>query len=371
MRTKVIPQVRFYEDDSLDRVYDLEKVFDQIQEQRKTAPMIRLDFAQIVEELRGHESFLLTSHANPDGDAIGSVLGLYHLLRAMGKKEICCALADPIPKIYKVLPGAEKIIGPDVEESEEDTDVPDFEVVVLMDVAKLERIGEIEEWIDEDAKIILLDHHLSEEHDATLGFSDSTYASTTEIMYELWQAAGLKLTREAAHCLYVGQITDTGAYRYSNTNPRSHRIAAGLLESGIDHASITADIYDTMSLEKFALLKLCFSRMTLCAGNRAAYSWLSTEDLHGCGAKKEHLDGLVNFARNLEGVEVGVLFYEVETGKTKVSLRSQRNFNSAKFLEEFGGGGHAPAAGATIESPLEECVAMILHRLEETLGERS
>ncbi len=364
LRTRVTPEVRFFADDTLDDVYRLEEVFDEIKEERKNMPMNPVELDEMAQELLKSNSFLLTSHANPDGDAVGSLLALYHFLRAAGKQEITCVLADPIPKIYQDLPGAGVI-------RLCEGDPPEYEAAVLLDVASLDRIGAVSQWVPRDKKILVLDHHREDSPDGTLGFIDPSYAAVGEIICELFTAAGRPMTLEAAHCAYVAQITDTGGFRYSNTNARSHRLAATMVDAGLDVAAICRHVFETISLPKFELLRLVLERRMLLAGGRIAFSYTTADDLREVDWKKEDLNGLVNFLRNIEGVEAGLLFHSPKPGATKVSMRAGNGFNAAEFLKTFGGGGHAAAAGATLEAPLEEARKEVLDALAAAMGEKA
>ncbi|MBI2431840.1 MAG: 30S ribosome-binding factor RbfA [Candidatus Hydrogenedentes bacterium] len=364
LRMRYTPEVRFLEDQTLDRVYQLEEVFHEIHEERKRAPMIKLSLVEIVEEFRKGNSFLVTSHVNPDGDSVGSILALEQLLRAMNKEKITCAMADPVPSVYANLKGAKKIIDCTAER-------PDFDVLIILDVSSLDRIGCVAQWVDEKVRIIVIDHHLVDNPEGTVGFIDPSYAAVGEIVAELFEVAGVPLTREAAHCAYVAQITDTSAYRFSNTNSRSHHLAARLLDTGLDVSAISREVLDIISVSKVKLLRLVLDRMEFRAQGKLAASYITAEDIAAAGGSKDDITGLVNYAGNIDGVQVGLLFNAHEPGKTKVSLRSRPSFNSAEFLEEFGGGGHAAAAGATLDSPLEEVQPMLLDRLEHLLEEES
>ncbi|HPO13985.1 MAG TPA: 30S ribosome-binding factor RbfA [Candidatus Hydrogenedentes bacterium] len=356
LRMRYTPEIRFFPDDSLDEVYHLEQVFQEIHEDQKHTPMIKLDLPGVLSDVAGASSILLTTHENPDGDAVGSLLGMYHLLKLMGKERVACVMTDPVPRLYRNLPGAKQIKAPGAKQ-------PNFEVAVLVDVSSLERVGTVAPWL-ENRKIRVIDHHLEEGQHGASGYIDPSYAASGEIVADMFALAGVPLTPEAAHCLYVAQITDTGGYRFSNTNARSHRIAATLLETGLDVATISSDVFEVISKPKFELLHRVIDRMQLLAEGRLAWSYVTARDLSDAQAKKEDTDGLVNYARNIEGVEVGVLFNAVEPSLTKVSLRSRKNFNSAEFLNAYGGGGHAAAAGATIEKSMEEVQREIIGQLE-------
>ena len=363
LTTRVTPEIRFFPDETLDQVYHLQEIFDDIHRERKEKPMNHVDLETIVEEFREAQSFLLTAHNNPDGDAVGSMLALYHFLKALGKQDIACVLDDPVPKIYATLPGANTILRCE-------DDKPDYDLAVILDVSSFERIGDVAEWIGDDKKIVVLDHHQEDNPVGSIGFIDTTYAAVGEIVAELFEVANIPLSPEAAHCAYIAQITDTGGYRYSNTNARSHRIAARLLDTGLDTATICSDIFERISRPKFKLLQRVLHRHAFLCQDRATHSYVTSKDLDETDAKKEDLNGLINHLKNIEGIEVGILFNAVTPDLTKVSLRSTLDFNAAKFLGEFGGGGHAAAAGATIEAPIEEARQRILERLEITLGEK-
>lgn len=363
IRLRFTPEIRFKADETLDQVYALEKVFEAIQEDRKAQPMLHLDFAGVLEELKNARSFMITSHVSPDGDAVGSVLALKYLLEGLGKTEIYCVLADPVPAIYAHLPGASTIMSPDAE-------IPDYELAVIVDVARLNRIGDVAGLITEDEKVLVIDHHLEEHPEGDFGLVDATYAATGEIMVELFTEAGVDLTPEAAHCAYVAQITDTGGYRYSNTNARSHRIAALLHEVKIDHAEICSDVFDMFSRPKILLMKTVLDRMELSCDGRVATSYVTQEDIDEVGGKKEDLNGLVNYLRNIDGVDVGILFTGVDGETTKASVRSSHAFNAATFLKEYGGGGHAAAAGVTLHEAVPAARERLVSRLQTLLESR-
>lgn len=365
LRMRVTPEIRFFPDDTLDQVYHLEEVFQEIQQERNNAPMIQVGLPAIAQELRAAKAFLVVSHEFPDGDAVGSVLGMAHLLRLLGKERVVCALPDPVPRLYRRLPGANKITLWR-EES------PAFDLAIILDVSSLDRIGKLSSWINPAAKkALVLDHHLDQGPEGCIGFIDASYAATGEIIADLFDAAEVPLNLEAAHCLYVAQITDTGGYRFSNTNPRSHRIAAKLLEIGLDVSTICSEVFEVISAPKLELLRRMLDRMETALEGRLAFSYVTTQDFAESGGAKEDSDGLINFIRNREGVLVGVLFNAVEAAVTKVSLRSRSGFDSAAFLGAYGGGGHAAAAGATVNRPLSEVQPEIIAQLIEKLGERA
>jgi phosphoesterase RecJ-like protein len=267
-----------------------------------------------------------------------------------------------VPGLSKSLPGADKILSPT-------SDTPKFDVMMVVDVSTFDRIGDMSQWISEDCKVITVDHHVEEHPEGTLGLIDTSYAAAGEMVADLFTMAGIDLTQDAAHCIYVAQITDTGNYRFSNTNARSHRIAATLHDTGLDTSLIYQEIFGNVALPRFELMRCVLARAEFSASGRLAHAYVTAQDLKEAGASKEHLDNLANMLRDVEGVEVGIVFHGVDAETTKLSFRSGPNFDSASFLQRFGGGGHAAAAGATIQQGLEAVQKDVLSQCVQVLGE--
>lgn len=364
LKLRFTPEVRFFPDETLDEVYHLEETFQKIHEEQASMPMNMITMETVVEEFRAARSVLVTSHSNPDGDAVGSMLALGCLLRELGVADVHLVLADPVPAMYRSLPGVKSIRQPGAEK-------PRVDLVVIVDVAQYDRIGNVAEWIGPEDKVLVIDHHLETNPKGTVGVVDPSYAAAGEMVADLFETAGVALSAEAAHCAYVAQTTDTGGYRFSSTNARSHRIAARLVEAGIDVAAISGEVFDTMPRGKFNLLRLVLERTRFQADGRIAWAHIEGDDLRETGGTREDLNGLVNYIRNVEGVEVGLLFTSVEAGVTKVSARSAKTFNAAAFLKEFGGGGHAAAAGVTLDMAMAEAQEALLSALEQRMGAAS
>lgn len=362
LRMRVTPEIRFHEDKSLDEVYHLEQVFERLHEEQDKAPMLKLDFQAMIEEITRGNAFLICSHENPDGDAVGSMLGLAELLRAMGKSKVHCALADPVPSLCSFLKGAKDVLPPDAE-------VPEFDTLVIVDVAQRDRIGGIREWIKPGTRVLVVDHHLVETPFGHAGLIDPSYAAVGEMIVDLFNAAEIPLTKAAAECAYVAQITDTGSFQYSNTTPRSHRLAAQILETGIDAAHIARAAFAVMTRTQFDLFRIAIARIQIAANGKIAYSYISQQELDEHQATRQALEGLVNYCRNIEGVEAGLFFTGVEPGLTKLSIRSAEGFSAAEFARRFDGGGHAAAAGATIREDLDAAIERVVTALASTLGE--
>lgn len=312
-------------------------------------------------ELQGAESFLLTTHAGPDGDAIGSVLALQHFLLALGKSDLTVACHDPVPKAYAWLPLADRIVDSSALRSE-------YDLVVIIDVAQRARIGTISDRIGADQRILVLDHHKEQSPCGTINFMDPTLASASEIVVDLYHEAGLVLSPEAASCAYVGLATDTGGFRFGNTNARAHAHAETLVAAGVDVAAITSRVFDDVSRKKLSLMRVLLDNLVIGDNGKYSYSTITKEYMDSRNATAEDLEGLVNITRDIEGVIVGALFREVADKQTKVSLRSKGDFDSSACLNAFGGGGHAGAAGATIDMPLTACRVAVLAAIKDQLS---
>ncbi len=361
LRMRYTPEIRFFPDETLDSVYHLEEVLEEIHTDQRQSPMLVLTLEQVIEELRSSESLLLTTHVNPDGDAIGSVLGLWHLLRALGKTRTSMAVEGGVPRSYTTLPGAKRILNHDAER-------PSFDTVVILDCSSFDRIGEIADWIVPSTKVIVIDHHQDAGPPGTMGHIDPAQAATGELLMDLYDAAGVEVSADAALCLYIAQITDTGGYRFSNTTATSHEKAARLIRTGIDVASVSNDVFYSLPRAKFELMRRLTAHASFHVNGILADSWLSPEDFRDAQATREDTEGLVNIIKHVNGVRVAALFTAFESGYCKLSLRSEGDFDCAAFLRHYGGGGHVAAAGVTLELPIDTARKTLLAALEEQLS---
>ncbi|GMV94171.1 MAG: DHH family phosphoesterase [Candidatus Hydrogenedentota bacterium] len=322
--------------------------------------MPKTDKDEVIEALCAASRVLVTSHVNPDGDAVGSVLALAQLARSLGADDVVMSLHDPVPRVYDWLAGVDEILPPDEVTGS-------FDTVLIADANSCERVGAVCAFIKGASTVVIVDHHLTEERNGTVHLIDSTYAATGEIVVDLFEAAGVELDCAVAECLYVALSTDTGNFRYANTTARSHRAAARLIETGINVREITSRVIDTMTIGKFRLLRRLLDRAELGDGGRIAHGYILERDLAETGALAEDVDGLINYLRNLEGVQLAILIRESEPAVTKVSFRSQPTINAAEIAQHFGGGGHAMAAGATLPYPLQEAKAELFRYLRGAL----
>lgn len=366
LHMRYIPEIRFFPDDSLDRVYAMEEVFNKIHETREQQPFIHLNLPTLIEEIKTSDRIMLTTHERPDGDAIGSLLGLWYWLESQGKEVVFPMIAKKVPKMYLFMPRADKIL------TLEDEEPPHINVdtVIIVDVASLDRIGDVAQLVVPAHKVIVIDHHDTPGANGLMGFIDASYSACGEIIAEMFLTTQTPLTKESAVCLYVAQATDTGGYRFSNTKARSHQIASVLLETEFDLEEINTKIFDTMTIYQFELLKRIVNRTKIEINGKVSYSYLNQKDFEQIGATLEDCHNLVNVLRDIEGVVVGVLFTEMTSGKTKVSIRSRKEFHAGEFLTQYGGGGHQCAAGGVLNMPLEEAKALIISNIEKEIKKK-
>ena len=316
----------------------------------------RTDLNGILAALRESASVLVCSHVSPDGDSVGSAIACCRLLRALGVPRVDCVQPDPVPERYDWIPGAESVLAP--------SQVCDrYETLLIVDVAQVKRIGGVANLIHEDMNIVVLDHHLEEDPYGDIVHLDPTASATGELVVDLYEAAGMPIDTDAATAMYVAITTDTGGFRFANTTARTHRHTATLVDKGIDVSEISRRVFDLTPLSKFRLMVRVLDRARFLAAGRIAFSELSEADLDELHATGEDMEGLINFMRNVVGVEVAVLFREFDNDVTKFSVRSTNGLNAAEFCKPFGGGGHVAAAGATVEEPLKEVRPRVLDRL--------
>lgn len=260
---------------------------------------------------------------------------------------------------FKVLPAAEKIEVVDrIDEN--------FDVLVLLDTGELERTG-IENIENCYSKLINIDHHVTSEGIGDLFYINSSSAATGEIIYQIVKLMGIDNDKEIATCLYTSIFTDTGGFKYSNTTSITHQIAGDLINTGIDFVYIINKVFDEMSLSKFNLLKDVLQTLELFEGNKIAFLTVTKEMLKKNGASRDETENIINFARNIEDVEIAAIFIE-EEDKIKVSLRSKYYIDCAQIAKEFGGGGHLRAAGfSSRNASLAAVKENLLRRLKSDL----
>ncbi|HPU00701.1 MAG: bifunctional oligoribonuclease/PAP phosphatase NrnA [Firmicutes bacterium] len=309
------------------------------------------DQEKVIALFRELGSFNLVSHMQPDGDSIGSLLALGEALAMLGKG-VRLFTPAPVPRKYAFLPGSENIsAGSDGWEEEA--------AAVVVDCSDLERTGHFKEQIRRAAVVINIDHHVTNRRFGTANLVDPEAAATGEIVFRLLESLQLKPTASIAECLYVAISTDTGSFKFENTTAAAHRAAAALLESQpLNPGIISQRLFDEHPLSYLLLLKKVLGTLELYGGKRVAVITASRDMLEQCGAQPDELDGIINYARNIEGVEIGIMFYIDGSGEIKIGFRS-KNIDVSALAGRMGGGGHPRAAGCRLKGaygPVKERV---------------
>lgn len=300
---------------------------------------------RIVDAIRGHQTFCIVGHMRPDGDCVGSQLGLTLALRAEGKKAWCWN-QDPIPQKYRFLDPDQVI----------ETPKPGmkFDCVIATDAASFERLGEVGKHITNRKLFINIDHHESNTRYADLNWVSAREPSSGELIYRLLKVARWPITKPIADLLFTAISTDTGSFQYATTRPGTFHAGAELVTRGADLAHICNEVYQSYPVSRARLLKHVYSKFKLTHDDRIAYFWLKKADLARTGADSNDTEGLIDHVRAIEPVVVACVFEEIEPGLTRISLRSKTDkVNVSDVCALFGGGGHSAAAGARIAgSPL-------------------
>ena len=299
----------------------------------------------IADIIRKGRRFLVTSHVRLDGDAVGSELALYEALRGLGKEAVVYN-QDRTPQMYAFLPDAGVIVnrlGP----------LEGFDAVFVLDCSEIERVGDEAPRIAGIRQIVNIDHHISNDRYGHLTLTDPEASSTGEMVFRLLDAMGLEITKDMAVNLYTAILTDTGAFRYANTGPRTFAAAGRLLEKGADPAGIAQQVYETFPAVKIRLLARALTTLEFDWEGRIAALTVSKSMLDEAGAEWEHTEGFVEYPRSIEGVQVAAFLSEIGEGLYKVSLRSKGRFNVEEVARKFGGGGHINAAACRIEGDAE------------------
>jgi len=317
---------------------------------------------KIAEVIKNHDRILITAHVLPDGDSIGSVVGLGLALEALGK-EVYLVMQDKLPDMYRFLMGTEKIFF-----SHELSTKP--KLAVFLDCSDISRIGD--NWIEpllQDVPVINIDHHISNEYFGTYNYVDSHAAATAEIVYDLVTQLDVPITKEIASALYTGIVMDTGSFQYQNTTQKTFITAASLLEKGVDLSTIRENIYESKSLKNFRLISAAIDNLQFGVDGKVAWTYLDKEIMQKLHADSEHCEGIVSYPISLENVKIGLFFREMENGDVKVGMRCRSGYDVNKIALHFGGGGHQQAAGCTIKGPLHEAIKHAIKQTEIMMEE--
>ena len=298
----------------------------------------------IVKAIDNSPSVALITHINPDGDAIGSTLALMHALDKIGKLvDVYCQ--DDIPNTFYFLNGISRIIKPD-------QSIKKYDLVIALDCNDPERMGSCSVIMDKAIISANIDHHISNTLYSDINVVDGDASATGEIVYELINLLEIIPDKDIAEALYTAIVSDTGRFSYSNTTPKTHRVVATLIEWGADIDKLSNLLFKNHSLEWIKLLGQAINSLRIYHDGKVAIMHITKEMMAKAGATEEHSNGIIQYAKDISGVELAAVLREVDDSTIKVSLRSQSIVDVSVLAKKFGGGGHRRASGCTINLPL-------------------
>ncbi|UCH35774.1 MAG: bifunctional oligoribonuclease/PAP phosphatase NrnA [Armatimonadota bacterium] len=301
----------------------------------------------------------MLTHVNPDGDALGSLLGLALGLESLGIRTapLC---ADPVPAIYRFLPGAERIAS--------DFPAQPPMLAIAVDSDGRSRVGRLALGLERVCTTVDIDHHATEKAFGDVQWVDPRAAATGEMVYRLLRAMDVAVSPDIATCLYTAILTDTGRFCYSNTSPRVLRIAAALVRAGANPQRIYREVYESKSFSASRLLGLALGRLSQTAEGGVIFSTLTQDDFRSAGSTPDETEGIIDHLRAVRQARAAALFVALPDGGVRVSLRSQGAIDVGEVALRFGGGGHTNAAGCTVPGPMPQAQDRVLPALVEALS---
>ncbi|MFD1135308.1 DHH family phosphoesterase [Paenibacillus urinalis] len=308
-----------------------------------------------------HDDYLIVSHVQPDGDAVSSTVMVGWLLSCLGKK-FTMINEGPIPQRMQYMWNADQILNASLQSPPKQ-----FQQVICVDCADYERVGKVTHWFADEANILNIDHHPTNNGYGKVNIIKDEAAATAEILYDLVEACGVAWDKEAATAAYTGLLTDTGGFRYSSTSPKVMKIASDLLALGVNGPELAERLLEEITLPQLKVLTRALNTLSISEDGQIAWVVVTPEDMTECGAQNDDLEGIVNYPRNIQGVEVGILFKVISDEVAKVSFRSAGKVDVAALAQGFGGGGHVRAAGARVEGPWQDTVNQVVERVKSQL----
>ncbi len=311
---------------------------------------------QVIELIEKNNTFAITSHIRPDGDSLGSSLALCWILRGLGK-DAEVIMCDTVPHSYSRLPGANEVrVVKDVDRA--------YDAVFVIECSDVTRPGLPSL---KDQFVVNIDHHSTTLLFGNLNWIDSTAAAVGEMIYNLAKAIGSKITPEIASCVYAALLTDTGSFHFSNTTERTFKIASELVRHGAQPAKLSQAIFYNYPYAKVQLTGTVLSTLKRDDSGRIAWITMTKEAMAETGANEDDSDGIITYPLTIGDVEAVAFFRELATHTYRISLRSKNRVNVARVAEQFGGGGHANAAGFTIKADYDQLSREVIEKLKEAV----
>jgi phosphoesterase RecJ-like protein len=329
---------------------------------------MRIDWSPLAELIGRHDRFLVTTHVRPDGDALGSEVGMAGLLRARGK-DVRVVNVSPTPPRYAFLnhDGPGRLFGHFGHDVAAD-ELSDRQALVILDLSSWSQLGEMAPFVrDFPGPKLVIDHHVSQDDLGATLLKDVTAEATGTLVLRAAEALGVPVSPAMAEGLLTAIAMDTGWFRHPNTRPGTLRDAAALMEAGADINRVYRLLFERGTVGRLRLTGVALERVATDLDGRVAYSSVTREDFTRTGAIPPETEDLIDHLAGLAGVEVALLFIEQIRGGIKLSLRSRGDFDVSALAARFGGGGHRAAAGANLTDPLPDRVAEVLEAIRQTL----
>jgi bifunctional oligoribonuclease and PAP phosphatase NrnA len=304
----------------------------------------------VLRQIEQRQRFVLTSHARPDGDAVGSALACCQVLRAMGK-HADVVLHDGVPRVYRSLPFADQVVQTNVVNG-------NYEAAIILECDSINRTR-LQGL--ENRFLISIDHHQTGRPFAHVNWIDPHAVATAEMVFRLSREAGVKISPDIATCLYTALMTDTGSFMFQGTNENTFALARELVLDGADPAHCAQGIYFAHSEAKIRLLGEALRNLQI--DGSIGWVWITQKQMEECAAREEDCEGLVNYVLSIGDLEVAIFFRELPDGRFRVSLRSKGKLDVARVAEIFGGGGHQCASGCSVDGPLLEAIRQVLAQI--------
>ena len=322
-----------------------------------------MSLKKVVECVKRNKRFLITTHTNPEGDALGAELAFYMFLKKMGKSALIIN-DDSVPATYAFLPHLKNI-----RQLNHKLKKNKFDCFVILDCSDLARCGEVSKFSKDIKTSINIDHHISNGKFATINWVEPGASSASEMVYKLYKKMHLPLDKDIAMCLYVGMLTDTGSFRYPNTTALTHKTVSELLKFNLNSAQIYKNIYESVPFQDLQLLSKILPNLKVQFNGKVAWVQIRQDLLKGKKISLDLSEHILSFARAIKDVEAVVLFKENLKGKNeiRVNLRSQGKIDVNKIAHFFGGGGHKTASGCTIRGKIDEVRRKVLAKIREAL----
>ncbi|MFH0790517.1 MAG: bifunctional oligoribonuclease/PAP phosphatase NrnA [Candidatus Omnitrophota bacterium] len=322
-----------------------------------------MSIKKAVDCIKNNKRFLITSHLRLEGDALGSELAFYSLLKALGKDAVIVN-DDDSPGEYAFLPGVERIR----KFSDNLKDV-DFDVFAILDCSDLKRCGRVYKMNKDNKPILNIDHHISNEKFADVNWVEPCASSCAEVIYKLFKKLRLPFNHDTAMALYVGMLTDTGVFHYANTSSLTHKAVSELLKYDLDICEVYKNLYENKPFADMKLLSKILTRIKRDNSGRIAWFQLKQADVRGTDISFDLSERLLSFARAIKDIEVAVLFREASGKKSevRVNLRSQGKIDVNRIANFFGGGGHKNASGCTVKGKINQVRKKVLAKIKEGL----